>query len=215
MYSKTGELIYHAAALGIIHNVEKNTQRFFNKHRDDCISLALHPDGYTCASGELGPRPWICIWDSRTGQEVKTINGGIFKGIDNLNFSPDGRYLACTQMDDDHKITVFDCSDGYKPVATEKGGRETILDIVWANGTEFATIGVKHFKSWTVSGGQLKATKGQFKGGDVLLSAAACNGSIITGNTLGELMIWKGSSCSKVIAAHKGPVDAIAVGKNW
>ena len=33
-------------------------------HQDDITALALHPDGSTVATGELGKRPLIIVWDS-------------------------------------------------------------------------------------------------------------------------------------------------------
>ena len=32
-------IVYTAAALGIVHNIEKNTQRFFPYHQEDIVSL--------------------------------------------------------------------------------------------------------------------------------------------------------------------------------
>jgi len=44
-YLKNGSIVYHAAALGIVLDMVKNTQRFFNRHDDDIICLDVHPDG--------------------------------------------------------------------------------------------------------------------------------------------------------------------------
>lgn len=65
-YLKSGKVVYNAAALGIVYDLENNTQTFFNNHTDDIISLDLHPDGVLVATGELGPKPYIFVWDSET-----------------------------------------------------------------------------------------------------------------------------------------------------
>ncbi len=92
-----GKLLYNAAALGnnyfiivlinmfyyqkgIVHDLKANTQKFFNKHIDDIISLDLHPDGITVATGELGPKPSIYVWNSDTLEEICNFKGVIKKG---------------------------------------------------------------------------------------------------------------------------------------
>jgi len=44
-YLKNGKIVYHAAALGIVLDSSKNTQKFFDEHFDDITAFALHPNG--------------------------------------------------------------------------------------------------------------------------------------------------------------------------
>ena len=37
------EIVFHAAALGIVYNRESGKQRFYSSHTDDIISLCTHP----------------------------------------------------------------------------------------------------------------------------------------------------------------------------
>ena len=53
---KNGKIVYNAAALGIVMDIEKNTQKFFDDHGDDVTSIAVHPDGVLVATGELQPK---------------------------------------------------------------------------------------------------------------------------------------------------------------
>lgn len=63
------EIVYMAAAVGIVLNKRHNTQKFFgggpassNKgHNDDITSLAIHPNNDIIATGEVGKNPKICV----------------------------------------------------------------------------------------------------------------------------------------------------------
>lgn len=50
---KTGEIVYHVAALGIVLNTESNQQRFYNCHTDDILCLAVSPDMSLVATGQV------------------------------------------------------------------------------------------------------------------------------------------------------------------
>lgn len=61
---KDGCIAYHAAAVGIVYDHEDHTQKFFNKHGDDITAIAFSSDERTVATGEIGPKPIIYIWDA-------------------------------------------------------------------------------------------------------------------------------------------------------
>ena len=46
-------IVYTAAALGIVHNIKNNTQKYFPYHQEDIVSLALHTNGYTVVTGQM------------------------------------------------------------------------------------------------------------------------------------------------------------------
>jgi len=50
---KNGNIVYHAAALGIVLDLASNTQRFFNQHIDDITAMDVHPNGVLVATGEV------------------------------------------------------------------------------------------------------------------------------------------------------------------
>jgi len=60
------------------------------------------------ATGEIGPKPYIFIWDSNTMQPIHKFKGALQKGIANLGFSPSGDKLVACAIDNDHSIAVFD-----------------------------------------------------------------------------------------------------------
>lgn len=63
-YLVDGSIAYHAAALGIVYDAKDHSQRFFNMHINDIISMAFSPDKKLVATGEIGPHPSIYIWDA-------------------------------------------------------------------------------------------------------------------------------------------------------
>lgn len=50
-YKNQNEVIFTTAALGIVLNKQQNTQRFFNLHEEDVVSMAIHPNKDIIATG--------------------------------------------------------------------------------------------------------------------------------------------------------------------
>lgn len=69
-YTADGGIAYHAAGLGIVYDHGEHQQRFFNNHIDDITAIAFSPDGKTIATGEVGPKCSIYIWDAITMQKI-------------------------------------------------------------------------------------------------------------------------------------------------
>ena len=51
-------------------DIQKNTQRFFTKHKDDVTAIAVIPDSGIVATGEAGKKPLIFVWNANTLQVV-------------------------------------------------------------------------------------------------------------------------------------------------
>ena len=60
------------------------------------------------ATGELGPKPVIYLWNASDMEEVGCLKGGIIKGVEVLRFSPDGTKIVAICIDDNHMVVVFD-----------------------------------------------------------------------------------------------------------
>ena len=64
-----------AGAVGVLFDLTKNTQRFLgagekktaNGHTDDIISLAVTADRTLLATGQVGEKPLVCVWDLDSG----------------------------------------------------------------------------------------------------------------------------------------------------
>jgi len=97
----------------------------------------------------------------------------------------------------------------------DKGDGNNIVDIAMKNDTEFATVGVRHYKEWSYNSGALKSKRGIFgKEGfsNMLVSCKYFKNACISGTLKGEVLVWNGTSVNKCIKGkHEGPVDAIEV----
>jgi len=70
---------------------------------------------------------------------------GIVKGVQDLDFSPSGKFLAIVDLSDDHNLAVYNTDTG-ACVAKGKGDRGAVACLSMISDTTFVTVGVKHFK---------------------------------------------------------------------
>ena len=52
-YTANGDMVYYAAAVGIVYNKTTHSQKFFLGHTDDIMCLAIHPDRHLVATGQV------------------------------------------------------------------------------------------------------------------------------------------------------------------
>lgn len=121
-YLIDGSIVYHAAGLGIVYDPETHSQRHFDKHTDDITALAVAPNKRIVATGEVGKKPKIYVWDAIGMQVEHTFSGKLSRGIKCLSFSPSGKLLAAVDVSDDHQIAVYNVESGVC-VATARGDK--------------------------------------------------------------------------------------------
>lgn len=207
-YTKDDKIVYHTAALGIVLDPGVNTQKFFYGHKDDVMSFALHPTKNIVATGEIGPKPLLCIWDATTLELIQSFNGPLKKGIQHLAWSKSGQFLAASAMDDEHCVMVVKENTSKKKNATKyvmvangKGDREKLLSMTW-NPTEDQIVmtGLKNVVFLTFEKGVIKSRKGtgwgKIKRKSILCSAFNGN-NLITGMFNGKLVSWNGRNIGK------------------
>ena len=192
-YTSNGDLVYHAASMNVVLSCSggKKTQRFIRAHDDDVTTLAIHPDGNTVATGQIGKVPDIKIWDSTSGKTLQTLSGFHRRGICRLAFSDDGSTLISVGNDNDHSIAIYDWANK-KLKASAKGDKAKILDVVFKprSTTEFATCGVKHVKFWTIQGLNVSGKKAILGKKGKLQAFPTCafvNESLVVGTADGSL----------------------------
>jgi WD40 repeat protein len=212
-YNKKGDVVYHAAQLGIVHNIEQNSQKFFAKHSDDCISIAKHPDGVTFATGEIGARPSVYIWNSETMEEMFCLKKLLVKGVDHLSYSTDGSYLAASLMDADNSVVIFDVHNKYELVGSQKTGENITCDLAWLNDKEFFMIGMEKLSLGSVNEKTVSVSTVVIE--KALLTAGIFfAGHLVTGNSSGEIQTWKGSAPVVSMGLHDGRVDTMCCTKD-
>lgn len=135
-YTANGKIIYNTAGIAVVMDPKTNTQKHFMDHTDDIHSITLHPNGRICATGQIGPKPRICIWDIETMECQVLITQPLTKGVKHMAFSKDGKYLVASAMDDDQMVAVFEWEKkpakpgkAVPPVAHGKSTRAKILSI--------------------------------------------------------------------------------------
>ena len=185
-------------------------QTFFDKHNDDIISMAWNEDKTAMFTGEMGAKPTIYQWSSE-GSMVQSYRG-VKKGVSAIGVNKE--YLAAAGLDDNHYVYIFLVNSG-KLLTSEKGGRDVIIDIKWIDEDNFVSIGVKHYKYWTLNGKSVKGKTGIFgKNCNILCCVAVRNSQAYVGASDGSLQIWSGNSCSKNIKAHSKAIHAICLTKD-
>ncbi|CAH1249365.1 EML1 [Branchiostoma lanceolatum] len=110
----SGEVVYFIAAIVVIYDPTRHTQRHYLGHNDDIKCISVHPDRVLVASGQVGGhdrseelpcyerfdpyyknadesnwyKPHIRIWDSRTLHTLQVIGAGKLRlGVCAVSFS--------------------------------------------------------------------------------------------------------------------------------
>ena len=219
-YLKNNLVVYHASAVGIIHNLETNTQKFFTGHKEDIISFAIDSSRSLIATGENtsndGNKSTLCVWDTEA-KEIVRFQGIFEKGINALSFSPSGKKLVAISMDDNHTVYLFDIIQKKLILKSVGDLNHKILDVCYKNETEFATVGIKHFKFWINRDGAFIEKEGIFgqnelnkidnKLGLIKLS----KGNFVTGSATGEVTLWKDEKIILMKKVHNKTVDCMFV----
>jgi len=221
-YNASGEVVYSSAGVGIIYNTVEHAQKFYIGHDDDIISLAMSPCRQYVATGQLGKRPVVRVWDASTGQEICVLPHFHKRGIPCVTFSPDGKRIASVGQDTHHSVAIYvtksgEWHDGVKQ-ATEKGDTNKTLFVHFTGREDYTLVtgGVKHVKFWQVHGRSLNVKRGIF-GKKAKLQAVLCAATltgnvtpvVITGTVSGHIYAFQGRRVEKVVLAHTASVNCL------
>ncbi|KAJ3103386.1 Echinoderm microtubule-associated protein-like 5 [Phlyctochytrium planicorne] len=231
-YLQPGVIVFPAGSVGVVMDIKSNKQRFFQgRHKEDVTAITVHPSKKLVATGDVvshNDGTYIYIWDPRNPEDsqrqvqIRVGEKKLAKGIADLQFSPDGRYLVAAAMDDDHMVYFYDWQKAGKLVAKEKGHTDSIFGITFnpKNPNEFVTFGIKHLKHWSFdeSSGKLKGERGIF--GSRKVSSIICctyfpNNTYVTGAHSGELLFWNRNQVINIIEqVHAGPIFSVTFDRN-
>jgi len=218
--SIAGEIVYFAAAAGVVNKFgnkgakkKGEQQQHFNlSHTDDILCMAIHPSGNRVATGEIGRKPKIFVWDVHSTNVLLEIVGFHRFGIELLAWSPSGAMLATVGRDSDHSIAIYDGDSG-SMVANSKGHQNKVHAICFKTEMDIVTAGVKHVKFWTMSERKVSGKNGLFKPKgkiQTVLAVAALGANTVTGQKDGSLYLWQGRNCQDLRkGVHKGPILAL------
>eukprot|EP01052_Picozoa_sp_SAG31_P011680 SAG31_NODE_667_length_12948_cov_70.090746_2_plen_506_part_00 len=233
-FNRAGELVYFAAAVGIVQQLSNHQQRFFYGHTDDISALAVHPDGVTIATGQIGRDPLVCVWDSRTMQLRMRMPVFHEVAVIALAFSPDGARILSAGGDSNHTFGLFELGGSGRLLAQAKGAAEDVLCVSF-NGyidipksqDEIVSCGRKHCRFWAVTD-----VDGFSKSDGIVndvgedqhnlsLAILPC-GTPVTGTESGAVYQWAandgiqgtGNKLLSVLRAHEGAVNALCTTAN-
>ena len=203
-------IVYFAAGVGIVHNPQRNTQEFFTKHRATISCLAMHPTVDLVATGDLGQRPSVWLWDAsslrhsldtmdwESGKVVMITDDGLSGGIAALCFcdvNNDGSNLAILGVNG--KLVIYKWSLGAKvtEVQTEMERGRHVLSVCSDGRTHLVTSGVDHIKFWTLEGRTMSQAIGVFGKMTGIQQVYLCSkfldsSTIVTGTQDGSLYVW-------------------------
>jgi microtubule-associated protein-like 6 len=220
----SNEIIYTAAALGIVLKKDENEQRFFNQHRDDVVSMDIHPDRNIVATGQMAAKGRaklidLYVWDSDDCTILQKLSGFHRRAINVIKFSPNGKYLLSVGEDDMHSVAIYEWSTG-RLVSTSKCGGYKMLTASWKNDKEFVVAGVREVKFFELKGSKLSSKKGLFgKAGckPICSAAYAYGGDLVTGTSKGVCLTWNGRKASSKeikLSKESGQIWSIFATKN-
>ena len=79
-YTQTGDVVYHVAAVGIVYNKAKHSQKFYTEHTDDILCLCIHPLKDIVATGQVNTTCSEVLIRNVYGQRYQIGSGpGIFE----------------------------------------------------------------------------------------------------------------------------------------
>lgn len=112
-------------------------------HTDEIMCMAVDKDKKIAASGQLGNKPWVFVWNAITGKKKYGLHlPNKSKGVSSICFStPRPNRLACIDCSEQQNLYIFDMKRGalVKTIATDHRGK---LDIEWGLKTlEEKTVG--------------------------------------------------------------------------
>ncbi|KRX05725.1 WD40-repeat-containing domain [Pseudocohnilembus persalinus] len=223
-YLSNGKTVFAAAALGVVQDPKfKGQQTFFQKHKEDIVSMAVHPRGNIVATGQMALAKQqkvvdIYIWDAESKQVLGYINDFHRKAVVWLEFSPDGNMLLTAGQDPDNSIAIYEWQYS-RLLATSKVDTQKVNGSSWQDNKNFVTVGNRHVKFWNINGRNLQCKIGTFLNKNsfepqtcVLYNQSVC----ISGGAQGNLFVWNEKfQAQPGIQAHQGKaVGALVNGKN-
>ena len=217
-YINESTVVYQSGNLGIVHDLKENTQQFFTGHKKEILSFALNSTRDLVATGEAqkdgDTTSQIIIWNPTDLSEISRITLPV-NGINAIDFSEDSKLIACVGLDNDHSIFVVDVKLA-KIIAQEVGGPKKLFGIAFKGNSEFATVGAKHFKLWTLTGIKLTSKEGIFlEGADNKIGVIIPMGNkYITGTSTGCVYIWENEKFIIGKKMHTSSIDALFCNKN-
>lgn len=215
-YSAKGEVLYPAAAVCVIMDVQHQTQRHYLQHKDNisCLKSYTNEAGKTIvATGDFGQKPSIYVWECESLQTISVFKGFHSAGVYRIDFSPNRTKLVSVGMDPYHSVAVYDLTTNERIF----GARSTTLavyDLRFLSDDVFASCGDNHIYFWRQKDTTYKMFRGLFGSAvkpETLYCVAMVGNVVVTGSVTGMIYIWEGRNLISSVKGHSNAVVACYV----
>jgi microtubule-associated protein-like 6 len=152
-YNAQGNIVYHAAALGLVYDKISHAQYHFHGHDDDITALDMNPkDRLTVVTGQLGKNPMILVWSSKPDAHGHlpiqcVINGDHKRAIIGLSFSRSGKFIASMGNDNNRSIALYewgkDKTMDKMRIGVDKGSTDEVYQLCFNPVTDHVVAGGK------------------------------------------------------------------------
>lgn len=211
------EIIYPAAAVGVVMNVKTLKQRYMgtgvNKeakgHTDDIVSLGVCPNKKRVVTGSIGARPLILVWDSDSMEIIARANlGRNTRAVSTIRFSGDGKHFFCSDKHNDSNVYCFE-TESAKLIGQNKCGSDPIFDAATGE-NRYAVATKRGMYFFEMKDGQLDKDKGLFNGNPsatmITTTYDPVSKNFLSGTAKGNIYHWAGRTCVKHEQVHEGAV---------
>ena len=241
-YTTRGNIVYTAGINGVELDPVSKKQTFFKGyHCDEILSMAIFHahgcvkerpmfsrdkkqsqkakeviyDGYETliATGELGSKPSIYIWESNSMKYLSKLCGLHSRGVILLDFNKTGNLLASVGADNEHTLVVYDWQSRECVYSTP-----TNIDKVYCvrflpePSGMMVSAGIKHVYFWEPSHKDLVVTKSSLpiKGSEdhiTIVDIVFVNRKKIIGAAAeGHLCVWDRKKIETMVSFESGSI---------
>eukprot|EP00741_Cyanophora_paradoxa_P018363 tig00000204_g17730.t1 len=229
-------VLFWASAVAVLHAPATGAQRFFTRHDDEVTCGAVNERGDLAATGQLGPRGTVHVWETGSLTVRATLAGFHRGGVSALCFSPgEGDLVATLGVDAAHTVALWRwTTDPSAPWASVSAAPRPVHVLKFTPDGRLFTAGRGHATWWRVGPAGLDATAAHMPSALALLapgpSASERAGRpptilcaafppgrpevTLTGTRDGEILLWRGASAAALAGgaakrAHLGGVYAL------
>ena len=209
------EIVFMAAAIGVVQDLQTNTQKFFGGlekdkmqkkyenhwpvHQDDIADLAVcHEQRNIIATGEVGKKSTIHIWDTNTMESLGAFNlWAEARGVTAISISPCARYVCCVDNSNDHNLTIYNINRK-KLLIQVSAGSDAITELQWSKKVDdlrFCAVTSRSLQFWNPADSSKKLFKNgsfgpKFTQTKFLCAAFDENGVCYSGGENGAVHCW-------------------------
>ena len=113
--------------------------------------MDISADRNTIVTGQIGKSPSVHVWDAHTCEKKSAFQlAPDSRGVQAVSISSCGRYVAATDMSNDHKVFVHNIERNVQLLQID-GSKDKIVDIQWSKRPDdlrFVTVSPRELYFW-------------------------------------------------------------------